>query len=198
MPRDTYACTCPPPRVLGMPCSSTLLLYCTEILHVGGKHVRDRLTTRTHALQASASTAIIMLCARSAPIWFKSSAGLQRLFANGMQAVLKGFNYVNGQLNPSPAAWEVNSQSILGGQPVITSNLGSNAVLWVCSRTALQAYDPNAVGQLTPIFSSAKLNQAPIWSNGGEANKGVVPTAVNGTYLTALRFLLATICLVRQ
>ena len=74
-------------------------------------------------------------CARSAPIWFKSSTGLQRLFANGMQAVLKGFDYVNGQLNPSPAVWEANSQSILGGQPVISSNQGSNAVLW-CAWTA--------------------------------------------------------------
>ena len=83
-----------------------------------------------------------MLCAHSAPIWFKSSAGLQRLFANGMQAVLKSFDYVNGQLNPSPAVWEVDSQSILGGQPVISSDLGSNSVMWVCSRTALKAYDP--------------------------------------------------------
>lgn len=120
------------------------------------------------------------LCMRSAPIWFKSSTGLQRLFANGMQAVLKGFDYINGQLNPNPTAWEVNSQSILGGQPVISSDLGKNAVLWVCSRTALQAYDPTTAGQLTPIFSSANTNQAVIRANGGEANKGVVPTAVNG------------------
>ena len=119
------------------------------------------------------------LCLRSAPIWFKSSTGLQRLFANGMQAVLKGFDYVNGQLTSNPTAWEVNSQSILGGQPVISSDLGSNAVLWVCSRTALMAYDPNTVGQLTPIFSSANSNQALIRSNGGEANKGVVPTVAN-------------------
>ena len=121
-----------------------------------------------------------MLRARSSAIWFKSSTGLQRLFANGMQAVLKGFDYVNGQLNPSPAVWENDSQSILGGQPVISSDLGSNAVMWVCSRTALKAYDPNAVSQLTPIFSSANLNQATLRANGGAANKGVVPTVANG------------------
>ena len=119
-----------------------------------------------------------MLCARSAPIWFKSSTG-QRLFANGMQAVLKRFDYVNGQLNPNPTAWEVNGQSMLGGQPVISSDLGSNAVLWVCSRTALMAYDPTAVGQLKPIFSSASLDQTPFWNNGGEPNKGMVPTVAN-------------------
>ena len=91
-----------------------------------------------------------------------------------------GFDYVNGQLSSSPTAWEVNGQSILGGQPVISSDLGSNAVLWVCSRTALTAYDPTAVGQLKPIFSSANINNAPIRANGGEANKGVIPTVANG------------------
>ena len=122
-----------------------------------------------------------LLCACSAPIWFKSSTGLQRLFANGMQAVLKGFDYVNGQLNPSPAVWEVDSQSILGGQPVITSDLGSNAVLWVCSRTALKAYDPTTgAGQLTPIFSSGNMNQQVLRANGGAANKETVPTVANG------------------
>ena len=58
----------------------------------------DRLASRTHARQEQAEMAIQMLRARSSAIWFKSSTGLQRLFANGMQAVLKGFDYVNGQL----------------------------------------------------------------------------------------------------
>lgn len=94
-------------------------------------------------------------------------------------AKLQAFDYVGGAFSPSPTAW-ADTQSMLGGQLAISSNQGSSAVMWVCSRTALRAFDPNAEGQMTPLFSSANLPQGQINANGGEPVKMTVPVAANG------------------
>ncbi len=74
-------------------------------------------------------------------------------------------------------------QSMLGGQTTISSNQGANGVLWVSSRSLLRAFNPNASGQLVPLFSSSNLPQAVqtiFRANNGGPVKFIVPVVANG------------------